>query len=36
MDNWAYERGVELDFGRPREPTDSARLLVASKKTLMS
>jgi putative transposase len=24
MDKWAYERGVELDFSRPGEPTDNA------------
>ena len=23
MDNWAYERGVELDFGRVGKPTDN-------------
>ena len=24
MDEWAYERGVELDFSRPRRPADNA------------
>jgi putative transposase len=26
MDQWAYERGVELDFSRPGKPTDNARV----------
>ena len=26
MDRWAYERGVELDFGRPGKPTDNAKI----------
>ena len=26
MDKWTYERGVELDFSRPRKPTDNARV----------
>lgn len=26
MDKWAYERGVELDFSRPGEPTDNVRV----------
>jgi putative transposase len=26
MDQWAYERGVELDFSRPGTPTDNAKV----------
>ena len=26
MDQWAYERGVELDFSRPGKPTDNAKV----------
>jgi putative transposase len=26
MDEWAYERRVELDLGRPGKPTDNARV----------
>ena len=26
MDNWAYERGVKLDFSRTGKPTDNARV----------
>jgi putative transposase len=26
MDEWAYERGVEIDFSRPGKPTDNAKV----------